>query len=333
MGQRYGFNFQWMFSWAKGRKPVPVDEKALDLMTSWGFNFVRIPMDYRFWIKDFEYFEPDEGVLQVIDSYLKACQKRNIHLSLNLHRAPGYCINGNEIERDNLWVDKVAQDGFVYQWEMFARRYKGVSSEILSFDLVNEPPNIGQYGLTRENHADLIRLTVDAIWSIDPEREIEIDGLAGGNFPMPELSDLDVIQSGRGYQPMALSHYRARWTEGCMDLPEPVYPGVEWYGVTWDKTTLREYYRPWLELEKKGVKVHIGEFGCFNHTPNDVVIRWFKDLLSLYKEFKWGYALWNFEGPFGVIDHGRPGARYENVQGYFVDRELLNLLLENRVEE
>jgi endoglucanase len=64
-----------------------------------------------------------------------------------------------------------------------------------------------------------------------------------------------------------------------------------------------------------------------------VALRWFNDLLGLFKEFRWGYGLWNFAGPFGIIDHGRAGAKYENVQGYKVDKTLLGLLLESRVSE
>lgn len=177
--RKYGFNFQWIYVWDEGRTPELPDQKALDFLAKLGFNFVRIPADYRFWINNFNYFNPNERIFEFIDSYLHECSKRNIHMCLNLHRAPGYCINRNDIERDNLWLDKIAQDGFVYQWELFAKRYKGVSNKFLSFDLVNEPPDVGQYGLTRENHASLIIRTVNAIRHIDPNREIVIDGLGG----------------------------------------------------------------------------------------------------------------------------------------------------------
>nr|AGA35556.1 Man5B [Caldanaerobius polysaccharolyticus]3W0K_A Chain A, Bifunctional endomannanase/endoglucanase [Caldanaerobius polysaccharolyticus]3W0K_B Chain B, Bifunctional endomannanase/endoglucanase [Caldanaerobius polysaccharolyticus] len=329
--KKYGFNFQWMYVWEEGREPEPPDKKALDFLAETGFNFVRIPVDYRFWTRNFDYFNPDKKVFEYIDLYLRECSARNIHMCLNLHRAPGYCINRNDIERDNLWLDKRAQDGFVYQWELFAKRYKGVSSKFLSFDLVNEPPNIGQYGLTRENHASLIIRTVEAIRKIDPDREIVIDGLGGGNIAMPELAHLGVVHSGRGYQPMALTHYQASWWDGHKGLPEPYYPDLLWQGKVWNKDTLREYYKPWRDLQQKGVNVHIGEFGCFNKTSNDVAIRWFEDVLSLYKEFEWGYSLWNFKGPFGIVEHGRPGAKYEYYRGFKVDRELLDLLVENRV--
>lgn len=327
----YGFNFQWMFSWEPGSQPEPPNERALDFMADLGFNFVRIPTNYRFWTQDFDYFHPDERIFEYLDRYLDACVARHLHMSLNLHRAPGYCINRNDLERHNLWLDSVAQDAFVFLWETFARRYKHISGESLSFDLVNEPPNVGQYGMTRENHANVIRRTFAAIRAIDPARPISIDGLAGGNLAMPELADLDVTQSGRGYQPMPVSHYAATWWNGHVGLPPPIYPGTQWDGKTWDREVLREYYGPWRDLQAKGVKVHIGECGCFNHTPNDVALRWFADLFGLYKEFGWGFSLWGFDGAFGIADHGREGTVYEAFNGYNIDRGLLDIMLASRI--
>lgn len=327
----YGFNFQWMFAWEPGRQPEPPDERALDFLAALDFNFVRIPMDYRFWTRDFDYLHPDERVFEYIDRYLEACRSRKLHLSLNLHRAPGYCINRNDLERHNLWLDSVAQDAFIFLWETFTRRYQGISNDILSFDLVNEPPNVGQYGMTRQIHARVIRRTAAAIRAIDPGRAITIDGLSGGSLAMPELADLRVTQSGRGYQPMPVSHYCAEWWAGSVGLPEPVYPGTPWEGKSWNRAILRNFYQPWRTLEAKGVNVHIGECGCYNKTPNDVALRWFGDLFALFKEFSWGFSLWTFTGAFGIIEHGRPGTTYESLQGYKVDRALLDLILANRV--
>jgi endoglucanase len=330
---RYGFNFQWMYSDPQ-RGPQPPDHRALDFLAKHDFDFVRIPCNYWFWTKDFNYFEPDEKVLAYLDRYLTACQERGLHLNLNLHRAPGYCINRNELEKHNLWRDQVAQDAFVFLWELFATRFKDVSNTQLSFDLLNEPPNIGnEYGFTRDIHEKVMRRTVAAIRAIDPTREIVLDGLNGGNIAMPELADLGVIHSVRGYQPMPVSHWQARWWRDASDAPQPVYPGLKWEGHTWDRTTLHEYYAPWRAVEAQGVRIHVGEFGCYNKTPNDVAQRWLADLLSLYREYGWGYSLWNFEGDFGIINHGRPGTTYANMGGYKVDRSLLDMLLNHRVAD
>jgi aryl-phospho-beta-D-glucosidase BglC (GH1 family) len=320
-----GFNFQWMFSWSEGRTPEHADEKALDFMAKHRFNFARLATDYRFWTTNYDYFHPHEQGLAPIDGYLEACRARKIHFSLNMHRVPGYCINRPEIEKHNLWVDQEAQEGLIYQWVNFAHRYKGVPASDLSFDLINEPPDIGQYGMTREVHAELIRKVVAAIREVDADRPIVIDGLEGGHIAMPELADLDVIHSGRGYQPMPVSHYGATWWKGWKGH-QPEYPGGDWWGKSWDRETLREFYQPWRDVQSMGVQVHMGEFGCYNQTPNDVAVRWLSDLVGLWREFGWGWGLWNFVGPFGIIDHRRPGARFEQIDGYLVDRDLLEIL-------
>jgi endoglucanase len=328
---RYGFNFQWMFSWREGHLPEPADEKALDFMADLGFDFVRVTTDYRFWTKGFDYFHPDESMFGYLDGYLQACRSRGLHMCLNQHRAPGYCINRIDLEKHSLWTDVEAQDAFVFLWETFARRYKDVPSSALSFNLLNEPPDIGRRGMTRENHAAVMRRTTAAIRAIDPDREVVVDGLYGGGVAVPELADLGVIHSGRGYTPMPVTHYQANWWSGAAGLPVPVYPGTPWDGQTWDKEALRRFYQPWRDVQAQGVTVHIGEFGCFNKTPNDVAMRWFTDLFGLYKEFGWGFAVWGFEGAFGIIRHGRPGAVYEDYKGYPVDRALLDLILACRV--
>lgn len=322
----YGFNMLWMYDWQPGRAPLPPDERALDWMTARGFTFVRVPTSYRFWTHDFDYLHPAEAVLCSIDHYLEACLSRNLHLSLNLHRAPGYCINRNDLERHNLWTDPIAQDAFVFLWETFARRYQGISPAQLSFDLLNEPPSVGQYGLTRANHAALIRRTVAAIRTIDPARAIVINGLGGGHLAMPELADVGVVHSGRGYQPMPISHHGAEWWPGHASAPAPAYPGQRWDGRVWDRDTLREFYAPWRAVEAVGAQVHIGECGCYIKTPNDIALRWLRDLFGVYAEFGWGFALWNFEGDFGIIGHRRPGARFEPLDGYLVDRDLLEII-------
>lgn len=137
MVPRYGVNLQWLYtSTAAPRGP---DERVLDAMAAWGFDFLRLPTDYRLCSVGGDPHHADEAVLVLIDDVLAACRQRGIHLSLDLHRAPGYIITGWQTEPYNLWADEAAQDAFVATWERFAGRYRGVPADALSFDLVNEP--------------------------------------------------------------------------------------------------------------------------------------------------------------------------------------------------
>jgi endoglucanase len=209
-------------------------------------------------------------------------------------------------------------------------KYKGKYKDEMSFDLVNEPPDIGQRGFTRDIHEKVIRRITNAIHEIDPDRIVVINGLAGGHLAMPELADLNVVHSGRGYQPMLVSHYKAEWWDGSKGMPVPTYP-CEYNGQWWDRDALWDFYAPWREVQSKGRPVHIGEFGCYKYTDNDVALRWFRDLFDIYKTSGWGYSLWEFDGNFGIANHNRPGVKYENFEGLNIDRGLLDLMLESRV--
>ena len=83
-----------------------------------------------------------------------------------------------------------------------------------------------------------------------------------------------------------------------------------------------------MYLAAAGVGVHVGEWGAYNKTPHGVVLGWMGDLLPLYQEAGFGWALWNFRGAFGVLDSGRTDVDYEDWHGHQLDRELLDLLLE-----
>lgn len=168
---------------------------------------------------------------------------------------------------------------------------------------------------------------MEAIRAEDPNRLIIADGLKWGGEPVPGLIPLAIAQSTRGYYPMEISHYRASWIHGSDKWPEPTWPLKLGEKRIVDKATLaREHIQPWKQLEQKGVGVHVGEWGAFNHTPHKVVLPWMRDCLALWKQAGWGWALWELRGGFGVLDSQRPDVEYENFRGHKLDRQMLDLL-------
>jgi len=80
------------------------------------------------------------------------------------------------------------------------------------------------------------------------------------------------------------------------------------------------------ELVRRGIGVHCGEAGCYNRTPHAVFLAWMEDVLDILQGHGIGWALWNFRGPFGLLDSGRADADYEDWHGAKLDRKLLALL-------
>src|SRR5437660_194404 len=75
-------------------------------------------------------------------------------------------------EPASVYRDRRMLDAFIYQWQFFAKRYKGIASTELSFNLVNEPDDKGAPDEAdgRKNYARVARQTIDAICAIDPQR-------------------------------------------------------------------------------------------------------------------------------------------------------------------
>jgi endoglucanase len=286
---------------------------------------VRIPACYTLWIEDDDVYALDEAMLAKVDRVVRLGQHYGIHIDLNFHRGPGYSVNREREEPFNLWKDQDALDAFIFHWTTFAKRYQGISSDDLSFNLINEPKNPTPDEMTREDHERVIRATVAAIREIDPDRLIIIDGLTWANDPVPELVDLDVAQSCRAYVPMGISHYEASWVES-EGWPEPTWPGALHHGEPYDREKLEAHYQRWADLAAEGVGVHCGEGGAYHRTPHDVFLRWFRDVLDILTAHDIGYALWNFRGAFGILDSGRDDVEYEDWYGHQLDRELLTLL-------
>lgn len=337
-----GFNLLDFFSpeMEKGRKNPP---EFLKWMADWGFDFVRIPISYPSYL-NFDRSRPilaeevlnfDESKIEEIDALIHIAHQHGLHVSLNLHRAPGFCINAGFMEPFNLWKDQEALDAFCAHWAMWSKRYREISPLKLSFDLVNEPymrsdPN-DQHSpggpVPVEDYHRVAKAALETIRKVDANRLVIANGNGGGSMAVPELSDLDLGQSCRGYHPMIISHYKAPWVfKDQEQLPEPKWPG-EINGVYYHREMVEQHYAPWIALMKSGVGVHCGECGAYNKTPHGVFLKWFEDVLDVLDENGIGFGIWEFSGAFGILNSGRTDVKYENWYGQQLDRKYLNLLM------
>jgi len=306
-------------------------ETDFETMVAWGFNFARIPMSYWNWSRPdpAKWLTIDEKPIRHVDEVVELGRRYGVHINLNLHRLPGYCINGRELEPLDLFAGPKAGRARAlraacHHWRFFAQRYRGLPSAQLSFDLINEPPFMAP-----ADYVTVVTALVAAIRGVDPDRLIVADGIDVGRTPVPALADLNLMQSARGYDPMQLSHYRARWAPRDLAFTPspPTWPLRVGAGEVWDRDRLREkLIKPWQDLEALGVKVHVGEWGAYRFTPHAVTLAWMQDLLTLWKRAGWGWALWNLRGDFGVLDSRRADVHYEPYRGHELDRAMLELL-------
>ncbi len=95
---------------------APFSETDFQWISDWGFDFVRLPMSYCCWSGPDRWRELDEPVLEHIDQAVTFGRRYGLHVCLNFHRAPGYCVNPPP-EPFNLWKEQEPLDAFCHHWE------------------------------------------------------------------------------------------------------------------------------------------------------------------------------------------------------------------------
>ena len=133
----YGFNLLEYFSTdADWMKYFPYKNDGMFLeddfrwIRDWGFNWVRLPMDYRFWTAP-DLFTIDEKRIEPIDRAIRLGEKYGIHVNVCLHRAPGLCILDTMDEKlTGIAVTKERTNVFTIRTRSMLSFTSGLSSPI-----------------------------------------------------------------------------------------------------------------------------------------------------------------------------------------------------------
>jgi endoglucanase len=325
-----GFNLTEL---AGGQRRQLYQESDFNWMAEWGFNFARLPCSYWAWSDKNNWMTIEDAALQPLDRAITLGRQYGIHINLCLHRIPGYCVNGRELEPFQLFDSphesmERALQAAVHHWRYLAQRYKDIPSSQLSFDLLNEPP----FMAAQSRYVEIACSLIAAIREVSPDRLIFADGADIGQTPVMGLIDQGIVQSTRGYLPKMVSHYAATWVPAneFESLAKPTWPMTDNRGIEWNREKLRqELISKWQPVMKLGVPIHVGEWGCYNETPHDACLAWMEDMLALWKDAGWGWSMWNLRGTFGILDSERPDVPREYFRGHWLDRKMLELLIAN----
>ena len=96
-----GFNLLNKFM-ADSQKPF--DERDFADIAELGFDFVRLPLDYRCWTDPDNPKTLKEPMLKEIDQAVELGKKHAIHVQINFHRAPGFTV-AKPAEPKSIWSD------------------------------------------------------------------------------------------------------------------------------------------------------------------------------------------------------------------------------------
>ncbi len=326
----YGFNLPGMFCQTKmvaGDKRIQgfFPEDRFQWMHEWGFNFARLPLDYRFFVEKDDWMVMVESQLRKLDEAVQHGRKYGIHVQINFHRAPGYCCNPPQ-EPKSLFRDAEPFAAFTNLWSVLANRYRGIPNEELSFGLVNEPAPVKFYDATPSSYARVARTALAAIRAVDPNRFVLSDGWSWGNVPVMELHPFDHAsgESIHCYSPHSITHYRVFNPNDQKPCP-PWPPQNFTNGLDWLECN---YVKGWEPAIADGTFLFVGEFGCYQPSvPHATYLAWLEDALKMCEKHGWGWAMWNLDGKFGIVDTLRTDCTFEDFHGHKLDRMALDLLV------
>lgn len=195
-------------------------EDDLALMHEFGFNFVRVMVDYRYFCRPGT-FEPDPALFPPIDEVIGWGRKYALHVQICFSIPPGVDYSISRSKKAML-VEPEVVAGNVACWRFFAHRYRDIPGDQLSFNLFNEP----SADCPEPAYVAFIKACEQAIHAESPARLVIADGTQTARRPILGALDLPIGQSHHIYDPMGISHYRAPWCKGAFDAATPVWPPV-----------------------------------------------------------------------------------------------------------
>ncbi|MFA7227945.1 MAG: glycoside hydrolase family 5 protein [Melioribacteraceae bacterium] len=118
-----------------------ITKEDISFLKSAGFNHVRVPFNFKFFlVEDHPEIFLEEG-FQRLDDVIKWCAEEGLYVILDLHAAPGG-QSGDNIDDSwsypFLYEEEDAQRTTIALWEKLAERYKD-EKIVLGYDLLNEP--------------------------------------------------------------------------------------------------------------------------------------------------------------------------------------------------
>lgn len=297
-----------------------------------GFDHIRIAVDVRLCLNPAG--ELDDAKLKPVWDALGWAKANHLNVVFDAHFLPGADFNSkggdNRAFTDPALMDKVAG-----LWRELAQRF-AKEGDYLRFEILNEPVADENQQVNTFMHRMLA-----SIRESNPTRVVYVTSNRWSGFStVPDVvlpDDPNIALTVHFYEPMIFTHQRAPWTNYKDNMPPIEFPGkVPDLTGTYEPGTpagmLREgeelteaeigqrfaKVAEWVKENRPGLEVYVGEFGVYEPAPKESKKRWLRKVVSECESHGWGWAVWEYEGAFGV--HAPDGSGTDVLEGLFPSR-------------
>ena len=308
-------------------------------LRGWGFNHVRLPVDY------FNFFhgaslEQDSEAFVLLDKAIAEIHRAGLMVMLDLHKCPGHDFHNGTVAEQPFFSDPVCRADSRKVWSVLAERYG--DNEMTMLEILNEP--------TARDSAVWDRVKDEMFWHIRkaaPKSTIVVGSNKWNSAcefaHLTPMEDDNVLYSFHFYNPVVFTHQKAPWIQGDAFRQTLVYPGTYELPAElhkrlptdsgrWDKARMERELDAVLQFRAKyKVPVACGEFGVYAGGPDRASqLNWMRDFLEILAGAGIGYSYWNYKNlDFGVLSIGETlhqGLPQYNQNPERLDAELLDLL-------
>ncbi len=291
--------------YSRDRLDAFITEADFAQIAAWGFDHVRIPVDYNV-IQNEDGSMIEEG-LRRIDRAFAMCRVHDLNAVLDLHKTQGFSFDAGENEK-GFFENEAYQERFYAIWDCLARRYGGMADNV-AFDLLNEVTEEGYLPAWKR----ISRTCIRRIRQFAPETILLLGSYQWNSArTLPALDapyDSRVAYSFHFYEPHAFTHQGAQWEAPYRDISAR-YSYAE-SGMS--ETFVENFLAPALEkAAQEGCDLYCGEYGVIDVVPSQEALPWFRDVHAVFERHGICRSMWSYKQmDFGLCDGRLDGAREE----------------------
>ncbi len=289
-------------------------------IADWGFDHIRLPIDEeQMWNIN---GTPDAEAFGLMDAALEWAAEAGLKVVVDLHILRSHYFNA--ATEPTLFTDPAEGEKFADLWRQLSIHLEKRSPERVAYELMNEAVATHAKDWNR-----VAALAFKAIRNREPARTIVLGSNRWNSFAT--FDELDVPDDRRTlltfhyYSPMMITHYKAPWwSESALYsgpiqypgtpipaanlelVPEPARRQLVALNQPYDRTAMiADLAQPLAVAKRTGLPLYCGEFGVINTTPQPVRLAWYRDLVSVFKEYGIAWANWDYKGGFALVQDGK----------------------------